>query len=304
MSNILLIKFLTGMSISMSFREGFLEYPDRVRVRYRLSDQTSRVTAVLVHGLGERLEMYDYLYPYFERAGIALNAVELRGHGDSGGEHKYIRDFGLYIRDLKRFLYSFLKNRTTYLMGHSAGAMVVLRAAEDRRLNVGGLVLTSPLIEMRLNRIERMAIPLFSIILPHLVVPDKEENFYRLTHDEAKALLLLEESRRTLFGVKLGFMGALFRVRRRFLKDSGSLREIPSLVFLADKDIYLNVEKIENIMRSIYADSDKLDIVHCKGCFHALLLERERLRYAEKIINWMLSKKREHERLWKSSGNQ
>jgi alpha-beta hydrolase superfamily lysophospholipase len=303
MSNIVLIKFIAGVSIAMSFREGFLEYPGRVRVRYRLSDQTSRATAVLVHGLGERLEMYDYLYPYFERAGIALNAVELRGHGDSGGEHKYISDFGFYIRDLKRFLYSFLRNRTTYLIGHGAGAMVVLRAAEDRRLNVGGLVLTSPLIEMRLNRIERMAIPLLSIILPHLVVPDKEENFYRLTHDEEKARMLLEESRRTLFGVKLGFLGALFRVWKRFLKDSGALREMPSLVFLADKDIYLNVEKIEHMMRSIYADSGKLDIVHCKSCFHALLLERERLRYVEKIINWVLSKKREHERLWENSGN-
>lgn len=285
----------------MSFREGFLEYPDRVRVRYRLNDQASRVTAVLVHGLGERLEMYDYLYPYFARAGIALNAVELRGHGDSGGEHKYIRDFELYIRDLKRFLYSFLKNRSIYLIGHGAGAMVVLRAAEDGRFNVGGLVLTSPLVEMRLNRIERMAIPLLSIILPQLLVADKEESFYRLTHDEEKVRMLLEESRRTLLGVRLGFMGALLRVQKRFLRDSGALQEIPSLVFLADKDMYLDIERIENIMRSIYANSDRLDIVRCKGCFHALLLERERLRYVEKMINWILSKKREHEGLWKSS---
>lgn len=287
----------------MSFREGFLEYPDKVRIRYRLNDQDSRITAVMVHGLGERLEMYDYLYPYFKRAGIALNAIELRGHGDSGGEHKYISDFELYIRDLKRFLYSFLKNRTALLMGHGAGAVVVLRAAEDRRLNVGGLVLTSPLIEMRLSRIERMAIPLLSVILPHLLVPDKEENFYRLTHDEEKARMLLEESRRTLFGVRLGFLGALLRVRRSLLRDSGALREIPSLVFLADKDVYLDIERIEKIMRSIYVDSGNLDIVHCKSCFHAILLERERLRYVEKIINWILSKKRESERLWNNSGN-
>ena len=280
----------------MSFREGFLEYPDKVRIRYRLNDQDSRITAVMVHGLGERLEMYDYLYPYFKRAGIALNAIELRGHGNSGGEHKYIKDFELYARDLKRFLYSFLKNRTVYFIGHSAGAVVVLRAAEDRRLNVGGLVLTSPLIEMRLSRIERMAIPLLSVILPHLVVPDKEENFYRLTHDEEKAQMLLGESRRTLFGVKLGFLGALLRVRRSLLRDSGALREIPTLVFLADKDIYLNVERIEEILRSIYVDSGNLDLVHCKSSFHALLLERERLRYVERMINWMLSKKRDYER--------
>jgi alpha-beta hydrolase superfamily lysophospholipase len=297
MVDILLKKFITGVSISMSFREGFLEYPDRVRVRYRLNDRSSRATVVLIHGLGERLEMYDYLYPYFERAGVALNAIELRGHGDSGGEHKYIRDFELYVRDLKRFIYSFLKNRKTYLIGHSAGAMVALRAAEDRRLNVGGLVLTSPLIEMRFNRMQRVALPPLSIILPHLVLPDKEENFYRLTHDEAKARMLLEESRRTLFGVKLGFIGAFFHARRRFLEESGALRDIPSLVFLADRDIIIDVERIEDIMRSLYGESDKLDIVHCKNCFHAVLLERERLRYVEKIINWILSKKPEYERV-------
>ena len=135
----------------MGYRQGFLDYPDRIKIRFRLNEKTDRTNVVMIHGLGERLEMYDYLYPYFERSGIALSSVELRGHGESSGIHKYIEDFELYIRDLKRLLFGYLRGKSTYLIGHSIGAMVALRTAEDLRMEIKGLILTSPVIDLKIS---------------------------------------------------------------------------------------------------------------------------------------------------------
>lgn len=271
----------------MSIREGFLDYPDRSRIRYRLSNRPSSVSTILLHGLGERLEMYDYLYPAFEKAGIALHALELRGHGESSGAHKYISDFELYVKDLKRFITSFLKESTPYLIGHSTGGLVALRTAEDTRFPIRGLVLTSPLVEMKLNPVLRFMLPVFSMLAPKLIIPDKEENFYQLTHDERMARMLADESRRTLFGVRLGFAGAFLRARKRFLEYTHIIREIPSLLLLADKDVILDVQRIEAMFKTIYRDSPNLTLVRCSDCYHAILLERDRSSFVERIIEWI-----------------
>jgi acylglycerol lipase len=271
----------------MSIGEGFLDYPDRSSIRYRLNNRPSSVSAILLHGLGERLEMYDYLYPAFERAGIALHALELRGHGESSGAHKYISDFELYVKDLKRFITSFLKESTPYLIGHSTGGLVALRTAEDTRFPIRGLVLTSPLVEMKLNPVLRFMLPIFSMLAPQLIIPDKEENFYQLTHEEQIAQMLADESRRTLFGVRLGFVGAFLRARKRFLEYAHIIREIPSLLLLADEDVILDVQRIEAIFTSIYRDSPNLTVLRCSDCYHAILLEQDRASFVERIIRWI-----------------
>ena len=271
----------------MGYKQGFLDYPDRVKIRFRLNKNTNRTNAVMIHGLGERLEMYDYLYPYFERSGIALSSVELRGHGESSGKHKFIQDFELYIRDLKRLLFGYLRNRSTYLIGHNIGAMIALRTAEDIRMNISGLILTSPVIDLKINSFQRFLIPVLSRIIPHFMIPDKDEDYRLLTHVEENVMMLMEEGKRTLYGVYICLLGALLRERIKFLRKSRFLKNVPLLIFLADDDSILDTGRTGDVFNRIYKDSDNLDIINCNNCYHAVLLEKKRLDYLDKIIRWI-----------------
>ena len=167
---------------------------------------------------------------------------------------------------------------------------VALRAAEDIRMDIRGLVLSSPVIDLKINSFQRLLIPLLSRIIPHYIIPDKDEDYKLLTHVEENAMMLLEEGKRTVFGVRIGFLGALLRERIKFLKKSKFLKNIPLLVFLADNDNILDTGHIRDVFNRIYKDSDNLDIFNCNNCYHAVFLEKKRLDYIEKTIKWIEEK--------------
>ncbi|HEY1406570.1 MAG TPA: alpha/beta hydrolase, partial [Spirochaetota bacterium] len=110
----------------MSFKEGYIDYADGLKIRFRQNEHNNRTVAVFLHDIGESLDAYDYLFPYFDTAGIALNAIELRGHGLSGGEKGHIRSFDLFATDLKRFLFGNLQNRPVYLVTQGAGMLAAI----------------------------------------------------------------------------------------------------------------------------------------------------------------------------------
>jgi acylglycerol lipase len=112
-------------------------------------EQKPRGVVCLVHGLGEHCGRYGHLGTALTRAGYALSAYDLRGHGKSEGQRGHAPSWDALLDDIAL---SLDKARQRYpgtpqfLYGHSFGASLVLTYALQRQPQIAGVIATGPLL--------------------------------------------------------------------------------------------------------------------------------------------------------------
>lgn len=105
---------------------------------------------VLVHGLKDHSGRYDHVAEHLARRGYAVHALDLRGHGRSGGRRYFVESFEEYVDDLDFFLARVRKTEThrpVFLLGHSMGGTIVCLHSIMRGPELRGIVLSAPGLE-------------------------------------------------------------------------------------------------------------------------------------------------------------
>jgi alpha-beta hydrolase superfamily lysophospholipase len=114
---------------------------------------TVRGTVQLVHGLSEHAGRYERLARALTAQGLAVAALDQRGHGrtaESTGPGGFgegaSSDAVLYdVRDLGQRLAADHPGVPAFLLGHSLGSAVALASAERDGAGLAGLVLSGPI---------------------------------------------------------------------------------------------------------------------------------------------------------------
>lgn len=269
------------------YREDFLDYPDRSRIRFRINKNTSRQNVVFIHGIGESLELYDYMFPYFDRAGMSLHALELAGHGTSSGIPAHIDSCEHYLRDLKRFIYGNLRNVPVYCIGHDVGALTAMRLAEDSRFHLEGLVLSSPLISLKLDFFIKAGILLLARLMPEHRVSPGNALMGNISHAEETVQEISQNLQKGGGGITAGLIRAVIREQKYLAGRAEALRAVKTLLMTGDEDIIIDTKAVLAYYQSMYNGTDNLKVIQCKNCFHAILLEKNRLNFIERIIKWI-----------------
>jgi alpha-beta hydrolase superfamily lysophospholipase len=275
------------MAVIMSFTESHIEYANGLRIRCRENDHNNRTIAVFIHDAGESLEDYDYLFPYFDTSGIALNAIELRGHGKSGGAAHHIRDFELYVRDLKRFIFGNLQNKPVYLVAQGIGVFIAMHVALDTRFRIKGLIFVSPMFDIRIPYLKKSAIILISKLIPRMKIhgfsffdrPMDAIDIHALSDDK------FTKQRSSAFTV--GFYASLFRQIRRARKEIALLRNYPAMIIIGEDDNLQHQGTVEALATHAFRNSQNLKLCVCKKCGRHIFHERDKLDYVERIIKWI-----------------
>jgi alpha-beta hydrolase superfamily lysophospholipase len=131
-----------------------LQAVDHVRVVYRrwVPEGETRAALQVVHGASEHSGRYGRLANALTERGIAVYAMDLRGHGrtaESSGVGRYGGsgvDTVLHdVAGLNRVITDEHPGVPRFLLGHSIGSIVALAAAEKPGTDVAGLVLSGPL---------------------------------------------------------------------------------------------------------------------------------------------------------------
>lgn len=93
---------------------------------------------ILIHGIAEHSGRYKYLIDFFNENNIAIVTMDLRGHGQSGGQHVFIptveaiyQDIDILLKEARK-LYPFCP---AILYGHSMGGCLVLSYTLERYPN-------------------------------------------------------------------------------------------------------------------------------------------------------------------------
>ncbi len=136
----------------MHHEEGYFQGSDGLRLYYQCWRPPSapRAVVLLAHGFGEHSGRYGNLVHQLVPQGLALYALDHRGHGRSGGQRGHIAHWSDYRRDLEGFrqqVESQEGRRPLFLYGHSMGSLIVLDYLIGQPSGLRGAIVSGVLIE-------------------------------------------------------------------------------------------------------------------------------------------------------------
>jgi alpha-beta hydrolase superfamily lysophospholipase len=126
---------------------------DGTRIAYRAWPKTgATITLAVVHGLGEHAGRYAAFAEAMAKRGFGTFAMDLRGHGLSGGQRGHVGSWSEWLDDIGAFL-GVVETHVggeVVPLGHSFGGAAMLSAAIDDRLRgAQRFIVSSPALRAR-----------------------------------------------------------------------------------------------------------------------------------------------------------
>jgi alpha-beta hydrolase superfamily lysophospholipase len=262
--------------------------PIHVRCWPECAPQAGKIWAsiLIVHGIGEHSGRYERTGRLLAEAGLDVRALDLRGHGLSGGRRVYVRRWADFLDDVEERLEGLRESgRPVVLMGHSMGALIALDYACSDRPAPDLLVLSAPPLDARIPAWQRALAPLMSRVVPTLVLRNPISG-EQLSRDPAVGAAyfgdpLVQPRSTTRMGAE--FMAAMQRVGRK-LDDLS----VPTLVIHGAQDTLVPTSVSEPL-----GDLPGVERRVLPGLRHETLNEPEGPEVVAGIVEWLRRKARE-----------
>ena len=137
-------------------------------------EEKARAVVVLVHGLGEHIQRYQYAAEKFGARGLALVGFDQQGHGKTGGKRGVINSGKGLMEDIAKALdlaKELYPGLPVFLYGHSMGALEVLYYGLNGAVMPSGILATSPALDTgSMSAAQRTMVRVLKGILPDLAV--------------------------------------------------------------------------------------------------------------------------------------
>jgi len=235
-----------------------------------------RGSALLVHGLGEHSGRYDHVAAALGAEGVAVRAYDQRGFGRSAGARATIPSAGALVEDAAAMFEALASEARAagepppFLIGHSMGGLVAARAVTGGRIAPRGLVLSSPALALRLNRVARFAVRLGARLVPNLRLPHGLP-LNRLSHDPRVVVDVVADPLTTSKATPrlVAFMLDAGRLARRDAVSLGT----PTLLLAAGDDHLVDAGGSREFAAA--APAGRVELHWYDGLYHELFNERE-----------------------------
>lgn len=147
----------------------------RLALHRRAAEGPARGAVLLVHGFGDHAGRYPHVADFLAARGLAVYALDQRGHGRSPGRRGHVERFAQYIADVValRKLAQAEAPGAFVLYGHSFGGLVVLRYLETGPAGVAGAIITCPFLDVSMPvPAWKSALAALTVnVLPSIAVP-------------------------------------------------------------------------------------------------------------------------------------
>ncbi len=130
------------------------------------------ISLLIVHGLGEHAGRYNSLVKTLNDAGIDVYSFDLPGHGKSPGKRGHIASIDALLDYIGRYLEKLDGKR--FILGHSLGGLIALRAAQEHEDLIEGVIASSPAIYIKkVNPLLQSIAMLLDRIFPSLTLSNQ-----------------------------------------------------------------------------------------------------------------------------------
>lgn len=271
-------------------RAGELRAGDGVRLHHVswLPEGEPRAVVLVSHGHGEHGGRYTELARHLAERGMAVHAIDHRGHGRSGGTRGHVDRFGQYVADLETWRRAVTADVPpeipVFLLGHSLGGLIAIRHLQTHpEAGFRGAVLSAPLlgIAVQAPRWKVALSGLLSRALPRLPFSSELDPSMLSTapgYVEAfRADALLHPTITPRLYTEIGAaMQAAF--------DAVDRIHLPLLVVAPTGDRVVSPEAVARFACACPAD---VEVRRYEGFQHEALNEAERHRVMEDVTAWL-----------------
>ncbi len=257
----------------------YIEVENQIRLAYYEEyNPSSKIGIVLIHGLAEHKGRYEYFYKEAFKANISIFALDIRGHGESGGIRGYIDDFRTFLSDLDLFVdlvkikYPHLK---IALLGHSLGGLIATGYVEIYN-KVDFLILSNPLLEARnLTRLFH-------------VIPYKLFGKIRIKKRHSESIEMLKYSYNDPLASNyftLRLLGCVFKQGIVFVSKQFESIKIPVLLLGGASDPLIKSSHFQSLL-SRFSSLEKKLIIY-ENTKHRLLQSERKDEVISHIVRWL-----------------
>lgn len=246
-----------------------------------------KATVAIAHGIGEHGGRYAWVAARLNAAGYAVEAIDARGHGESGGTRVLIRSVGDLARDYGGFCDRLLAegHSPLFMLGHSLGSLVAIQAVLPRQKSIAGVILSGNALDGRNNlpapaisvlRVLAMMIP-NARLLPALVAKDVSTDPAVVEAYEKDPLV-----DRGHWRVATG--SAIMKAIKTCREALPGL-QVPLFLIHGEKDRMLTVAGAHFAMQ--HAGSADKQLLVCPGEFHEPLSGLGKVTAVAALIEWL-----------------
>jgi lysophospholipase len=106
----------------------------------------AKAVIVIVHGAMEHHRRYGWLIEMWRTSGFHVIMADLPGQGMTTRSRRgHIDSFDEYIFEVKDWVQAAYRyDLPVFLLGHSMGGLIAIRLLQEERLNIAGVILSSP----------------------------------------------------------------------------------------------------------------------------------------------------------------
>ncbi|WP_405498426.1 alpha/beta hydrolase [Nocardia sp. NBC_00511] len=251
-----------------------------------LPDGAPRAVAVVVHGYAEHSGRYAHVAERLVESGIAVYALDHIGHGRSEGPRANIGSLDGAADNVQTLL-DLAGERNPglprFVIGHSMGGLTTAYLATRAPLDVTGVVLSGPAIDIAAgNAIQRLAAPLVSRYLPNLPVLKLDSKL--VSRDPAVVRAYDEDPLVHHGGVPARTGGEMLRAGE-FVKAHLDRLTAPLLVQHGTADGLASPTGSDLVEK--YAGATDKTVIRYPGLYHEIYNEPEQDKVLSDLVNWL-----------------
>jgi len=244
-----------------------------------------RGVVVVVHGLKDYSDRYAELAHALVAKGLAVHALDLRGHGDSTGPRVWVDSFDDYLADLDQLMERVAAEHPgmpLFLFGHSMGGAVATLYAIEHHPELSGLILSGAALRPEADAVTRGSAKLFGAVLPTLAVFTLDDA--KFSRDPAVVAAMkrdpLIEDGAAPARTAAELIGAIERIRREAFQLT-----CPLVAMHGTADEITPPEGSRELVEAV-ASPDKA-YEKWDGYAHDLLHEPGKQQIIDFIVNWV-----------------
>jgi len=277
----------------MTHREERFDSADGLSLYQRIWLPRGDAVAVVVvlHGVIEHSGRYAALAEDLNRHGYAVYAMDLRGHGRSGGPPVLVRSFDQYLDDLQLLLGRVAARepgKPLFVFGHSMGGLIATLLAATRTVEVNGLVLSAAAL--------RVAPGVFPVLRHLAALVARVWPTLRLVRVDGARISRDPEVLEQFRGDPLVFHGRfptctgaeIFRAARQIQANMEAVR-LPLLILHGTGDLITDPEGSRELYRRA-ASTDKTLRLYA-GLYHDLVGEPEKDQVKADLFEWLSARR-------------
>ncbi|WP_378739171.1 alpha/beta hydrolase [Nocardia brasiliensis] len=251
-----------------------------------LPDAPARGVIVLVHGVAEHSGRYAHVGQRLAAAEFAVYALDHIGHGKSAGGKANIGSIDGAADNVAAMLDIATREHPDaprFLIGHSMGSLIVLHLATRAPIEVTGIVLSAPPLDISAgNPVQRALAPLLSRLTPNLGVLKLDSS--QISRDPA--VVRAYDNDPLVYRGKLPARTATEILNTTFLvKERLARLTVPLLVLHGTADAIAAPSSSDLIERG--AGSKDLTVLRYDGLYHEVFNEPEQDKVLGDVVDWL-----------------